>query len=211
MQKEMLKLLHIGHPGITKVKARARSTLYWPGIFKKTYLLVIDFTTNFFEISKLRNAESPTVVSHTKTIFARHRIPKQIVLDSGPEYTAKSYQKSKIKMKNGNTLRRNRQHILKANHLDYDSDSSYISLVSDGEPTPDDNDIPTPSSDDNSEGEETAAASDSDVTIPFTGSDDEQPTRSSGRILRAPQHIRYFVPIYTIYTTSHERTIYTCT
>lgn len=114
MQKEMLKLLHIGHPGITKVKARARSTLYWPGIinqlndlsqncqqcqeyrnkqlseemlsheipdtpwtkvatdlfhlFKKTYLLVIDFTTNFFEISKLRNAESPTVVSHTKTL-----------------------------------------------------------------------------------------------------------------------------------------------
>ena len=32
MRKEMLPILHIGHPGITKVKTRARSTLYWPGM-----------------------------------------------------------------------------------------------------------------------------------------------------------------------------------
>lgn len=29
---EMLKLLHLEHPGISKVKSRARSTLYWPGM-----------------------------------------------------------------------------------------------------------------------------------------------------------------------------------
>ena len=137
MRKEMLTILHIGHPGITKVKTRARSTLYWPGmnnqldnlsrtcqqcqeyqnrqreepalnheipetpwtkvgtdlfhLFNKTYLLVVDYTTNFFEISQLPDAESQTVVSHTKAIFARYGIPKEIVSDNGPEYSAKAY------------------------------------------------------------------------------------------------------------------------
>ena len=137
MQKEILQILHIGHPGIVKVKARARTTVYWPGInsqlddlsqkcqqcqehqnrqrpeaplqhdipatpwtkvgtdlfhlFQKTFLLVVDYTSKFFEVSELPNAESPTVVAHTKAIFSRYGIPKEIVSDNGPEYAAKAY------------------------------------------------------------------------------------------------------------------------
>ena len=137
MQKEIMKSLHIGHPGITKVKSRTRTTVYWPGInnqlddlsrtchqcqefqnrqpseeplhhevpdtpwtkvatdlfhlFKKTYLLVLDYTTNFFEISELPNVESPTVIKHMKSILARYGIPKEIS-DNGPEYSAKAFQ-----------------------------------------------------------------------------------------------------------------------
>ena len=32
MRQEMLKLLHIGHPGIQTIKDRARESLFWPGI-----------------------------------------------------------------------------------------------------------------------------------------------------------------------------------
>ena len=32
MCKEMKQLLHTGHIGITKILARTRETLYWPGI-----------------------------------------------------------------------------------------------------------------------------------------------------------------------------------
>ena len=32
MRREMLQTLHTGHPGITKIKLKARSSLYWPGI-----------------------------------------------------------------------------------------------------------------------------------------------------------------------------------
>ena len=32
MRKEMKQLLHTSHIGITKITARARKTLYWPGI-----------------------------------------------------------------------------------------------------------------------------------------------------------------------------------
>ena len=32
MRQEMIKLLHIGHPGIQTIKDRARESLFWPGI-----------------------------------------------------------------------------------------------------------------------------------------------------------------------------------
>lgn len=32
MRQEMLKFLHIGHPGIQTIKDRARESLFWPGI-----------------------------------------------------------------------------------------------------------------------------------------------------------------------------------
>ena len=137
MCKKMLNVLHTAHPGIVKVKARARSTIYWPGIdaqledltqscsfcqehrnkqpkepqitheipttpwtkfgtdlfhlFKQTYLIIVDYTTNYFDISKLPDAKSLTVVQHTKAIFAKYGIPKEIVSDNGPEFYAKAY------------------------------------------------------------------------------------------------------------------------
>ena len=60
-------------------------------LFKKTHLAVVDYSTNFLDVSTLPNAESHTVAEHTKAIFSRYGIPKEIVSDNGPEYTGKAY------------------------------------------------------------------------------------------------------------------------
>ena len=133
----MLKTLHTGHPGITKIKLKARSSLYWPGIdsqledavnscslcqeyqkqqksepllyhdippvpwykigtdifhlFNKHYLIIVDYATNYFDISQLPDLESTTVIQHTKAIFAKYGIPKEIMSDNGPEFAAAAY------------------------------------------------------------------------------------------------------------------------
>ena len=50
----------------------------------KDYLLVVDYHTNYPEISLLPDTSSSTVIKHTKSIFARHRIPKTVISDNGP-------------------------------------------------------------------------------------------------------------------------------
>ena len=57
----------------------------------KIYLIVVDYTTNYFDISMLPNKESPTVVVHTKRIFSRYGIPKEVFSDNGPEFIAREY------------------------------------------------------------------------------------------------------------------------
>ena len=55
-------------------------------LFRKHYVLVVDYTSKYFEISQLPDVESSTVINHIKSIFARHGIPETVVSDNGPEY-----------------------------------------------------------------------------------------------------------------------------
>ena len=57
----------------------------------KDYLLVVDYTTNYYDISLLPNKKSSTVVLHTKRIFSKFGIPKTVMSDNGPEYVGKAY------------------------------------------------------------------------------------------------------------------------
>ena len=128
MRKEMKQIIHSGHQGIEKCKARAREALYWPGMSaeiadivsacstcqehrnyqqceellkhevprepwikvgadlftlkRKNYLLVVDYFSKFREISLLADTSSPTIITHMKSIFARHGIPKLVVSDN---------------------------------------------------------------------------------------------------------------------------------
>lgn len=50
----------------------------------KDYLVVVDYYSNYPEVCTLSNTHSSTIISHTKSIFARHGIPKVIVSDNGP-------------------------------------------------------------------------------------------------------------------------------
>jgi transposase InsO family protein len=58
----------------------------------KDYLLVVDYHTNYPEISLLPNTTSSTVIKHTKSIFARHGIPNVVISDNGPQYACKEYE-----------------------------------------------------------------------------------------------------------------------
>lgn len=57
----------------------------------ESYLLVVDYTTKFFEIALLNDTTSPTVISHMKAIFARHGIPLELITDNGPQFVAKPF------------------------------------------------------------------------------------------------------------------------
>ena len=59
----------------------------------KSYLIVVDYTSNFFDISQLLDKLSSTVVTHTKRTFSKFGIPKVVILDNGPEFKGEAYQK----------------------------------------------------------------------------------------------------------------------
>ena len=59
----------------------------------KDYVIVVDYTSKFFEISRLPNTEASTVINHTKAIFSSYGIPREIVSDTGPQFTSYEYKK----------------------------------------------------------------------------------------------------------------------
>lgn len=59
---------------------------------RQHYLLLVDYYSKFVEISKLENISAITVITHMKSIFSRHGIPRQIICDSGSQFTSKDFQ-----------------------------------------------------------------------------------------------------------------------
>ena len=58
----------------------------------KDYLLIVDYTSKYFEICLLQtNTTSQTVINHMKSVFARHGIPRILFTDNGPQFTANSF------------------------------------------------------------------------------------------------------------------------
>ena len=60
---------------------------------KSTYLLIVDYYSRWIEICLLQSLTSPSVVQHTKSIFARHGIPDEVISDNGPQYASQQYTK----------------------------------------------------------------------------------------------------------------------
>ncbi|KAI7790353.1 hypothetical protein IRJ41_020250 [Triplophysa rosa] len=58
----------------------------------KDYLLVIDYYSNYPEIALLGDSTAGKVITHMKSIFARHGIPKVVVSDNGPCYNCKEFE-----------------------------------------------------------------------------------------------------------------------
>ena len=48
-------------------------------------------TTNFFNISQLPDKLSSTVVIYMKHLFSKYGIPKVVISDNGPEFTANTF------------------------------------------------------------------------------------------------------------------------
>ena len=57
----------------------------------KDYVIVADYTSKFFDLSQLEDTEAPTVVMHTKRIFSKFGIPKEVISDNGPQYISREY------------------------------------------------------------------------------------------------------------------------
>ena len=62
----------------------------WKG---STYLLIVDYFSRYFEIAKLSGETSGEVIRHTKSVFARHGIPEELISDNGPQYSSTLFHK----------------------------------------------------------------------------------------------------------------------
>ena len=57
----------------------------------KSYLLVVDYYSKFFEICILNNTTSETVITHMKSIFSRHGIPDIVISDNAKQYQSQKF------------------------------------------------------------------------------------------------------------------------
>ena len=53
----------------------------------------MDYFSRYFEIAKLPDIKSSTVVTYMKSIFARHGIPREVKSDNGLQYTSQEFGK----------------------------------------------------------------------------------------------------------------------
>ena len=59
---------------------------------KSNYLLIVDYYSRFIEVARLRCMTADEVILHTKSVFARHGIPEEVISDNGPQFSSKLFQ-----------------------------------------------------------------------------------------------------------------------
>ena len=57
----------------------------------RDYLLTVDYFTSYLEVSLLTETTSSAIIAHTKSIFARHGIPDNVITDNGRQFTSTEY------------------------------------------------------------------------------------------------------------------------
>ena len=58
---------------------------------QETYLLVVDYFSRYIEIARFNRPTTTEVVTHLKSIFARHGIPETLISDNGPQYASREF------------------------------------------------------------------------------------------------------------------------
>ena len=132
LRADILQRIHSGHQGITKCRARASQSVWWPRMSKEIenlvrncttccktqvqfaeplittnspklpwqrvgtdlfeykgtqYVLVIDYFSCYIEIAKLSSTSSDAIITHLKSMFARHGMLSQtMALNICPRY-----------------------------------------------------------------------------------------------------------------------------
>lgn len=58
---------------------------------QENYLVVVDYHSRYFEVAKVPDTSASTIVHYTKSMFARHGIPDEVMSDNGPQYSSAQY------------------------------------------------------------------------------------------------------------------------
>lgn len=57
------------------------------------FLITVDYLSNFWEVDRLNDTKSTTIIRKLKTHFARNGIPNTVVSDNGPQYVSADFLK----------------------------------------------------------------------------------------------------------------------
>ena len=57
----------------------------------KQYLVTVCYKSNFWELCQLIDTKSSAVIKKLKSHLARYSIPKQLVVDNGPQFTSSEF------------------------------------------------------------------------------------------------------------------------
>ncbi|XP_046585212.1 uncharacterized protein K02A2.6-like [Haliotis rubra] len=57
----------------------------------REHLLVVDYYSRYIEIAALTNTKASSVITHMKSIFARHGVPDKVISDNGPQYASSEF------------------------------------------------------------------------------------------------------------------------
>ena len=57
----------------------------------KVYKITVDYFSNFWEIDRLENTKSSTVIQKLKAHFARYGSSCVVVSDNGPQFTSANF------------------------------------------------------------------------------------------------------------------------
>lgn len=57
----------------------------------KDFLVVVDYYSRFFEIFKLQNTTSQSVISKLQESFSRNGISEKVESDNGPQYSSHEF------------------------------------------------------------------------------------------------------------------------
>ena len=79
----------IPHNIPTEVWSKVGTDLF--SIKNKNFLKVADYNTKFFGVMYLPDTNTPTVIKHTRSCFAKFGIPKTVFSDNGPQFTSSEY------------------------------------------------------------------------------------------------------------------------
>ncbi|PFX21905.1 Retrovirus-related Pol polyprotein from transposon 17.6 [Stylophora pistillata] len=103
--KELNEMIKFGWPK-TKSHMPANIQVYWHRIptrpwemvatdlftwDKSEYLIIVDYHSRYFEVAKLPDTKSTTVITFPKSMFARHGIPSEVISINGPQYSSKDF------------------------------------------------------------------------------------------------------------------------
>ncbi|XP_064477638.1 uncharacterized protein K02A2.6-like [Ornithodoros turicata] len=112
LRAKVLDLLHESHPGVTKMKAVARSHVWWDTLdediaarvqrcmtcqeqqrpFKGHYIFIlVDAFSKWVEAEVVPSPSAEATISCLRSIFARHGLPDLVVSDNGPAFVSAKY------------------------------------------------------------------------------------------------------------------------
>ena len=74
------------------MRFRPEVATYILHIWGRSFVIIVDYTTKYFNIQRIPDCESLTVINHLKNTFAKFGIPLTVMSDNGPEYKSLAFQ-----------------------------------------------------------------------------------------------------------------------